>query len=104
MKNLEHLLYQDEYIKQVLTPPPMVFYCIARNLNSYLVSAKIYPLESKRSSCRCDNSRCAVCNNIGKIDTFTSTVTGESLKKNHHLCCNDKCLIYLLTCKKCKKQ
>ena len=23
---------------------------------------------------------------------------------NHHLCCNDKCLIYLLTCKVCKKQ
>ena len=28
----------------------------------------------------------------------------ESFKINHHLYCNDKCLIYLLTCKVCNKQ
>ena len=28
----------------------------------------------------------------------------ESFKINHHLCCNDKCLIYLLTPTVCKKQ
>ena len=42
--------------------------------------------------------RCLVCNNIGKTDTFTGVVTGESFKINH-LCCNDKCFIYLLSCK-----
>ena len=30
--------------------------------------------------------------------------TSESFKVNHNLCCNDKWLIYLLTCKVCKKQ
>ena len=44
------------------------------------------------------------CNNIEETYTFTSTIAGESFKINHHLCCNDKCLIYLLTCKVCKKQ
>ena len=34
MKKLEHLLYQDESVKQVLTPPPMVSYSIARKLSS----------------------------------------------------------------------
>ena len=48
--------------------------------------------------------RCLVCSNIEETDTFTSTVTRESFKINRHLCCNDKCLIYLLTCKVCKKQ
>ena len=47
--------------------------------------------------------RCLVCSNIEESDTFTSTVTGESFKINH-LCSNDKCFIYLLTCKVCKKQ
>ena len=37
-------------------------------------------------------------------DTFTSTVIGESFKINHQLNCNDRCIIYLLTCKQCQKQ
>ena len=48
--------------------------------------------------------RCLVCNNIEKTDTFTGTVTGQSFKISHHLCCNDKCLINLFTCKICKKR
>ena len=103
MKNLEHLLYQDESVKRVVTPPPMVSYHSARKLSSCLVCAKLYPLERKRDSYKCGNLRCLVCNNIAEIDTFTSTVTGESIKINH-VCSNDKCLIYILTCKVCKKQ
>ena len=32
------------------------------------------------------------------IDTFTSTVTGESFKINHQLNCDGTCIKYLLTC------
>ena len=81
----------------------MVSYRSARKLSSYLVCAKLYPLERKRGSYKCGNLRCLVCNNIAEIDTFTSTVTGESIKINH-VCSNDKCIIYILTCKVCKKQ
>ena len=97
MKKLKRLLYQDESVTRVFTPPPMVSYRSARKLSSYLVRAKLYPLERRKSSYK-------FCNNIEETDTFTSTVTGESFKINHHLCCNDKCLVYLLTCKVCKKQ
>ena len=45
MKKLEHLLYQDETVKQVLTLPPMVSHHSARKLSSYLVRAKLYPFE-----------------------------------------------------------
>ena len=103
MKKLEHLLYQDESVKRVFTLLPMVSYRSARKL-SYLVRAKLYPLERKRGSYKCGNLRCLVCNNIKETGTSPSTVTGESFKINYHLCCNDKCLIYLLTCKVCKKQ
>ena len=47
MKKLEHLLYQDESVKQVFTTPPMVSYCSARKLSSCLVPAQVYPLERK---------------------------------------------------------
>ena len=92
MKKLEHLLYQDESVKRVFTPPPMVSCRSARKLSSYLVRAKVYPLERKRGSYKWGNLRCLVCNNIEETDTFT-TVTGESFKINHHLCCTDKYLI-----------
>ena len=45
-----------------------------------------------------------MCNNIEETEIFSSTVTGETYKSNHHLCCNGKCLIYLLTCNDCGKQ
>ena len=104
MKKLEHILYQDESVKRVFTPPPMVSCRSARKLSSYLVRAKLCHVEKKRGSYKCDNLRCLVCNNIEETKTFTSTVTGELFKINYHLCCNDKCLIYLLTFKVCKKQ
>ena len=104
MKKYQNILYQDETVKRVFTPFPMVSYRNARKLSSYLVRAKLYPLERKRGSYKCGSSRCQVCNNIEETETFSSTVTGETYKINHHLCCNDKCLIYLLTCKVCAKQ
>ena len=35
---------------------------------------------------------------------FSSSVTNETYKINHQFDCNEKCLVYLLTCKKYLKQ
>ena len=55
-------------------------------------------------SFKCGSKRCEVCKYITKTGTFTSSVFAERCKINHHLDCNDKYLVYLLTCNKCKKQ
>ena len=47
MKKYQIILYQDETVKRVFTPFPVVSYGNARKLSSYLVRAKIYPLERK---------------------------------------------------------
>ena len=104
MKKYQNILNQDETVEQVFTPLTMISYRNARKLGSYLVHAKLYPLEQKRGSYKCWNSRCQVFNNIEETGTFSSAVTGETYKFNHHLCCNDKCLIYLLSWKVCAKQ
>ena len=83
MKKLEHLLYQDESVKRVFTPPPMVSYRSARKLSSYLVRAKLCPLERKRGSYKCDNLRCLVCNNIEKTGTFIEETNKVPLQGNH---------------------
>ena len=76
----------------------------ARKISSYLVRAKLYPLERHVGSfiwgCRC----CQVCFNVTETETFISASTNQTYKINHEFNCNESSLIYLLTCKICRKQ
>ena len=45
-----------------------------------------------------------MCLNINETDTFEYFQTKQKDKINLHLNCNDKCLIYLLSCKVCGLQ
>ena len=86
-------------------PAPFVSFWNARNLKSFLVRSKVYPLQRKVGSVKCNGKRCCqVCLNINKTDTFESFQTKQKYKINHYLNCNDKCLIYLLSCKVCGLQ
>ena len=102
-KNL-YLLYTDHEAQRVFTPGPMITFRSDRKVSSYLVRAKLYPLESTAGSCKCYGKRCEVCENVTETSTFTSTATQNTYKKNHQFNCSDKCLVYLLTCNKCFKQ
>ena len=83
----------------------MVSFRSSRKISSSnLVRSKLCPTERTVGSFRCGSKRCEVCKYITETDTFTSSITGETYKINHRLHCNYKCLVYLLTCNKCKKQ
>ena len=83
--------------QRVFTPGPMITFCSARKLSSYLVRAKLYPLERTVGSCKCYGKRCEVCENVTETSTFTSTATQNTYKINHQFNCSEKCLVYLLT-------
>ena len=86
MKNLEHLLHQDESVNRVFTPLPMVCYCSARKLTSYLVRAKIYPLERKRGSCKGGKYRFALrWNNCKESNMEWVKRLGKNLSKSTFL-------------------
>ena len=102
-KNLQ-FLYADPKTKIVFTPAPFVSFRSARNFKSFLVRSKVYPLERKVDSTKCNGKRCQVCLNINETDTFEPFQTKQKYNTNHHLNCNDKCLIYLLSCKVCGLQ
>ena len=74
-------------------PPLMISNDNVKKLCSYLVRAKFFPLERNRGSYKVGSSRCQVRNTIEEICTFANTATSESFQINHHLCCNDKCLL-----------
>ena len=69
-----------------------------------LVRAKLLQEGRIKGSFKYGCKRCEVCLHVNETSSFTSTVTGETYIINHKLNCNDKCLVYLLTCNCCKKQ
>ena len=62
INNNIYLLHMDQKVKRIFTPQPMVSYRSARKLSSYLVRAKLYPIERKVGSCK--GKRCEVCKNV----------------------------------------
>ena len=102
-KNL-YLLYMNKEVKKAFTSEPMISYRSSRKISSYLVRAKLYPINRIVGCYKRGSKRCEVCKYITETDTFTSTVIGKTFKINHRFDCNDKCLVYLMTYNKCKKQ
>ena len=94
----------NEEVKSVFTLAPMISFRSARKLRSYLVRAKLYPLKRTVGSVQCKGKWCQTYHNVKETETFTNTTTVKTFKINHKLNCNDKCLVYLLTCNVCLKQ
>ena len=90
------------FVNQAVTP--VVSFKSARNLKSYLVRSKVYSLERKIGSEKCNGKWCLVCLNVAETDTFGSFQTKKQCKINHNLNCNDKCLVHLSSCKICGLQ
>ena len=55
-----NILYLDENAKEVFMPGPMVTFRSSRKLSSYLVRAKLYPLERVTALCKCHGKLCAM--------------------------------------------
>ena len=82
----------------------MLTFDSARKLSSYLIRAKLYPLERTVCSCKCYDKQCEVCENVKETSIFTGTATQNTYKIIHQFNCSEKCLVYLITCNKCFKQ
>ena len=87
----------DQKVKEVFSSQPMVSFRRARKLSSYLVRAKLYPLERRVGSYKCRCDRCQVCRSITETGMFLCNNDQRSHKVNHGFDCSEKCLIYLLT-------
>ena len=99
-----YLLKMNEETKKLFSPR-LIVSCRSRcKIITYLVRAKLYPLDGVVGSTKCGKKRSEVCVNASGTNTFTGDVTGETYKINHKLICDYNCLIYLLNCKCCGKQ
>ena len=104
IQDLLPFLYSDGEVQKVFSPPPIVSYGSAIKIKDYIVRSKLYPVE-RNVGCRgCSSSMCQVCKSICITEEFTSFTTKITYKVNHSFDCNDKCFIYLMSCKPCSKQ
>ena len=74
------------------------------SLRNYLVRAKIYLVERVVRTYKCGKPRCKTCLNVQEVGIFRSSVDGRQYWINHRLDHDDRCLVYLLSCKICGKQ
>ena len=78
LKSLGSILNKNYYLRQMndkvkkfFTFRPMALFQSARKLSSYLVWAKLYPVERKFTSCKCNGNQCQLCQSISETDIFT---------------------------------
>ena len=63
----------NQETKKVFSPRPIVSFMSPRKISSYLVRAKLYPLDRVVGSTKCGKKRCEVCVNVSKTNTFSNT-------------------------------
>ena len=59
-----HLLHMNDGVKKAFTTVPMMPFQGERKLSSYLVRAKLFPIERSAGSFKCNGKRCQVCINV----------------------------------------
>ena len=101
MRNHQRIFNFDEEVKKLFLDSFFVSFRSARNLKSHLVRSKVYPKERKVGSRKCGKASCRVCDNVQNSDIFKGKHDDKIYKINHWLTCDDKCLIYLLSCSVC---
>ena len=85
-----YLLQMNDEVKKVFPLLPMVSFPSARKLSSYLIRVKLYPVERKVGSCKCNGNRCQVCQSISETDTFGCNNDVTTYKINHKFDCKEK--------------
>ena len=92
-------------LKAVLPKPPRVAFRNPKTFRDKLIRSKVKENEEEeRGNFPFGHSNCEICKILEPGKELKSTVTGEVFKINFYFDCNSRCLVYLLTCRICKKQ
>ena len=92
-------------LRPVLPKPPSIAFRNPKTLGDKLVRSKLKLTDdAKRGNFPCGRGICEICNILIPGREFKSMVTGVIYKMNFHFDCNNLCVVYLITCKMCKKR
>ena len=104
LKSAHRFIEKSPSLKALLPKQPHVAFHNPKTLHDKLVRSKIRENdEGERGNFPSGHSNCEICKILEPGKEFKSTVTGEVFKMNFHFDCNSICVVYLLTCRVCKK-
>ena len=86
----------DQEAQRFFMPDSIITFHSARKLSSYLVRAKLFPLERAVGSWKCYSKRNEVCDNVTETSTFTNALTQNTYKINRQFNFSEKCLVTYL--------
>ena len=108
LKELDCILQGNEQHRKVFGDTPLVGFRNGKSLKNILVRAVLPKIKSPKNepgSKKCGKKNCEVCHNLVDTNEFESTTTGEKFKiKKGPLTCDSDKVVYLITCKVCRKQ
>ena len=104
-----HHTLRKELVRSKLIPTDEQFIDICLTLQDISNPAKETPaqlptLKTQQARIRCNHPMCLTCKYLNCSNHFTSTKTKTTYTIRHSFSCTSTNLIYLITCKKCKKQ
>jgi hypothetical protein len=95
----------NKSVRDIFNSKPVVAFKRPTNLQDILVHSKMQTRNiSTGQVLKCDRPRCSHCNHITESNKFVSTIFSTQHQIKQDLTCSSTDVIYLITCKKCKKQ
>ena len=92
-------------LKALLPKPPRIAFRNPKTLLDKLFRSNLKLTDdAERGNFPCGRGNCDIYNMLKPGKQCKSTVTGENYKINFRFDCNSLCVVYLITCKVCKKQ
>ena len=94
-------------LSAVLPSPPRVAFLNLKALKDHLVGSRLKIQNSndeENGIYKCGNINCDACNVLYLSNEFQSAATGKMYHMNFKFDCHSINVIYLLTCKRCRKQ
>lgn len=96
---------ESSTVQELFKYKPIVAFKRPTNLKDILVHSKLNQNFDKNGCVtKCKRSRCSHCSSIVVTNKFSSTTMSTEYDVKHQLNCSSNGVIYLITCKKCKKQ
>ena len=104
---MKHPTLQNELVRTKIAPTDdqLIDIYTALTTSEHTTAGKLPQLNPHNTRTRrCNHPRCATCLHLNCSKYFTSTRTRTTYTIRHNFNCTSSNLIYLITCKKCRKQ
>ena len=107
-KHWRSMTTQHPHMLTVFPKPPLIAYKRPMNIRDKLIRAKVPPKTSrprriKAGMTKC-NKPCSICPYVSQQKVIKSSATNVTRELSKQHTCEDRNIVYIINCKKCKQQ